>query len=447
MRQSKISPAQAAGGAILLVMFGFLAWFWYRPGVWSKLSIVVHQNWFFYILLVMGPIYAAWRRYSNPKQFVIAEVPVQVLGSATILYIITHFFFFYGSELQDIEDWNGHTTYVEYQEEHDSETCTTTCDEDGNNCSTDCDCTTWPPSWTIYTNNPLRTGKESTGTAPSIYKRYVTHFGNNRTSGSMGDSCNGNPGTTWVTEYKGQPDRLVPTAIEHDFVNYLKASKSIRKTTGGNTEGFEGQLLPYPRVHGGHFGNIYLDRVLDPNKIAPEEWTAIVDDSLDRALATLGQRKEVNILVYVVGTEDQAFLQALEEHWIHGKQNDVIVIIGSTKFPDISWVEIMSWDKGEEFDVALKRRITNLNNIGDGEKFADEIIQQVALPPEQGGFDRMSMKEYSYVGAEVEIAFWAMFVIFLLYAFLTWLLSWALENNEIRDAFARPINNRFRRNN
>jgi len=235
-------------------------------------------------------------------------------------------------------------------------------------------------------------------------------------------------------------------------VNYLKASESIRKTTGGNTEGFEEFLAEYPRVHGGTFGEIYLDRVIikgvpipDDKKSDIERWASGVDVLLDNALAELGHTKEVNILVYVVGTGDRKFFQALDEYWKHAKKNDVIVVIGTTEFPKIDWADVIAWSKTTDFATNLKNRLEKMGEVNDGMAFARTILSQVELPLDQGGFERMPMEELVYLADDVEVAWWAMIVIVLIYRFLSWLCSWALNNNEIREFGARVHANTFGR--
>ena len=41
----------------------------------------------------------------------------------------------------------------------------------------------------------------------------------------------------------------------------------------------------------------------------------------------------------------------------------------------------------------------------------------------------MSMDEIAYLAGDITLAWWAMGVILLTAGFLTWLVSWALENN------------------
>lgn len=444
---NRLSPAQWAGIAIAAICAGIGAYFFFNPRIFSKVAVIAYHNWFFWVLISGGVVYAFYRRHRNPKEFTWLEVPVQCIVSAVVLLLICNLFFYFGSDLHDIEVWNGKARKAVYEERYDIKTCHQECDSEGKNCKTECHCNTWPPSWRLVTNNA-----ESAGLSSSQYGNLKNWFGNERYAGSKGDRCAGNPGRIYETVYNGDPALLVPTAIEHPFVNYLKASKSIRKTTGGNTEGFEEFLTGYPRVRGGMFGKIYLDRVIIKGIPIPadkksdiERWASGVDALLDKALAELGHTKEVNILVYVVGTGDRKFFQALDEHWKHAKKNDVVVIVGTTEFPKIDWADVIAWSRNTDFATTLKNRLEQLGSMDDGMAFARTILSQVELPLDQGGFERMSMKELAYLADDVEIAWWAMIVIVLIYGFLTWLTSWALENNELREFGARINRNTFGR--
>jgi hypothetical protein len=433
--RNQASPSQIAGGLIALVVLGFCIWFWCNSGIFGKMQIIILHNWFFWIMVFGGALYAAFRRYKNPENFTWGEVPIQIGVSTLSLWVLSTFFVYQTSDLKNQEVWSGYVTASKYFEQHDSETCTKSCDSKGNNCTKTCTCTTYPESWSIYTNN-----EESIGAGPSHYHNLRTLFGNENTAGSQGDSCAGHPGTIWITQFDGSSERLVPSAKEHLFVDYLQASKSIRKESGGNTKGFEPLLKPYPRVHSGLFGPLELDRVINAGLTIPaekagdfEKWSAGLDRNLDLALTTLAKKKEVNLLVYLADTKDRKFFQALEESWVFGKKNDVVVIIG-TEFPKIDWVEIMlRGDDNEELKVALRNKVRDLININEGGTLAKTIVDQISLPHEQGGYKRTRMRDMEYLAADVEVSTGAMFIILLIWGFLTWLTSWALENNEIKE--------------
>lgn len=430
-----------------VLILGICIWLCLNAGIFTKMMVIVHHNKVFWALLVSDVGYAMFRRWRNPSQFVWAEVPIQIGSTALVLYLLCTFFFYKGSDVQDQEVWNGKVERVVWQEEWNHKERHEDCDDKGENCKVWYSCEHEGPEWTIYTNNFRTISAETISTDHSTYQRYVTNFGGDRISGRRGDACDGDSGYTHVTEYKGGVEKMVPTAISHQFVNYLKGSKSILKRTGGNARGFEAQLKSYPGIHSGEFGPIYIDRVIDggvnvPNELRNEfgEFKKKVDDGLDRALADLGQEKQVNILVYLAGTSDRKFLHALEESWKKGKKNDSIVIIGVKTFPQIDFVEIMAWTDIEEYKVKLKNQLEDLGTLNDPNVVVKIIVKQTGKPPAYGGFERTPMAKLKYLAADVDIAWWALLLIFLIYGASSWAVSWALEHNEVHEF----VNNGYR---
>ena len=191
-------------------------------------------------------------------------------------------------------------------------------------------------------------------------------------------------------------------------------------------------MRPYPIIHGGKFGPIEVDRVVLGGATLPEEWIRSVDRGLDEALTVLGKKKQVNVLTYMVNTSDQSFLHALEEHWVYGKKNDVIVIIGTSSFPKIDWVAVIAWTDVELFKTNLRKEVMDLKDLSDPSKLVETIVKRVALPPEMGGFLRKPMEEYQYLISDISLSWWANLLIFLVLGLLSWAIDWALINNTIR---------------
>jgi hypothetical protein len=426
---SDIKPPHIIGGVIGLVSLVLLGYFIFNPGLFSKLWIIIIHNWGFWVLLCSGVLYAGFRKWRNPKEFTWTEFPIQLVTGVVFLILICAFLFYQGSDVKDREVWNGYVTGAHYQETYDQTYYVQVCTGTGKNqtCTMERRCRTIGPSWGFSTNN-----RERFGIGPKVYARYVRRFGNNRHVGSAGDGCNGNRGWSWAATFRGPRDRIVPTAAEHQFVNFLRVKSTVRKTSGGNTTGFEKYLRPYPRVRRGYFGPIYLDRVINAGTGAPTRWVKSANKKLSKALTYLGRRKQVNILLYLVGTADQKFVQALEEHWIKGKKNDVVIIIGVTQWPKVSWAHVMSWTKVEEYKIKLRNRIRDMKVLTKPGLLVRHIKHQTALSPSKGGFKRMKMKELEYLASEVTIAWWAMFLVWLLYGGVVYGCSWALEHNEIR---------------
>ena len=125
--------------------------------------------------------------------------------------------------------------------------------------------------------------------------------------------------------------------------------------------------------------------------------------------ADLGKKKQVNIIFVVVPTADSAYLHAIEEGWLGGKKNDLVVIFGVTQYPEISWVRVMSWSRAEELKIALRDR---LQEIGSLEKRDEIILTTKELTDKL--FVRTKMAEFEYLMAGVRPPAWALITILVL---------------------------------
>lgn len=424
---NRITPAQYLGVLIGVCIFIPLVWFIQEPDVLKKMWIVVTNNSIFWITIVISILFGLYQKFSNPDTFTWLELPIQIIGSVAAIFMLFNMFFYTTTDLSDTEIWGGSAIYSEYYEEWTEEYEYESCDSEGNNCTTETTLIYHPPEWYIRTSND-----EEVKISENNYNNFVKYYGNEQKEILFRiDQISIGDGNRY---YVSNPGGIKPiwTAVEHPFVNYLAASKSIKLRRGG-IEKFRSLLLPYPNIVNGKFGLIEVDRVLSAGVDMPLDWMNKVDEGLDYSLTTLGKQKQVNILVYVVNSADQSFLHALEEHWVYGKKNDVVVIIGSTSFPKADWVSVMAWTDIEEFKITLRNRILNLTDLSEASKLVQTITDQIKLKPENGGFLRKPMSDYEYVVADITLPWWANCIVLLLSGLFTWLISYTLKINEINN--------------
>ena len=117
---------------------------------------------------------------------------------------------------------------------------------------------------------------------------------------------------------------------------------------------------------------------------------------LAEMLKDLGPRKQVNVLVVIVNTKDPAYIHSLEKAWLRGNKNDAIVVVGSTDYPNIDWVDIMSWTPSELFKVKLRDDIKALG------KLYPELVIPVIKKHVSESFVRMEMSDYDHLLNEAE---------------------------------------------
>ncbi len=443
-------------GIVVTAILGCIVWYYCaHPGIYDKLWIIVGANAPAYVGFVVSIAYAiyCWKR--NPEAFTLIEIPIQIAVSAIAIVLIYPLFYYETANVDDVEIWDGHVVNAVYAEGW-TERVHRTCSRKVGKSTVTYDCSYnvyHPPVWTGHTNNG---SVEDFGIGSGTYAAYVGRFGNQDQTGSghPGQISFGD-GRTFQTNYNEKdPDSLVPSAQEHAYVNYVKGAQlSLHRKGLGNEVGFEKFFAPYPSVQSGTYGPIEFNHVVAMGAAVPSAWAQIVDQALDRSLAYLGRTRQVNVLVYVVGSDKRAFKDALDAKWANGKKNDVVVLVGAPAFPEIAWADVSAWTETDLFHVSLRDRVSEMKTLDDPDAFAAAIVDQILLPAGKGGYDRKPMEEYEYLASEIELPLWAHAFVWIICGFLAWITGWALENNELRDGGSggygndyyspRSRNNRF----
>jgi hypothetical protein len=263
--------------------------------------------------------------------------------------------------------------------------------------------------------------KESIPTTKAVWFAYVERFGgqgrvNSRTniwaddedwgSGSDGDGTAEIHSITW----DGKKESKIPTSNEHIEANYLIAADTSLKIQGVK-EGYADYLVPYPRVTTGTYGPVYFDRIIEQKAKVGGGFDQLVDKKLDEALQTLGSQKQCNIVVYIVGTADIGFFQALREHWQEGKKNDICVCIGYTQ-KKINWCRVMAYTDHTEFKRTLECEVRDLETLeGKEGTFVDTILKRIKAPGDKG-YLRKPMADFEFLASDVKMPWYIQFLAF-----------------------------------
>lgn len=210
-----------------------------------------------------------------------------------------------------------------------------------------------------------------------------------------------------------------PSAFEHGFINYIKANPDSVLRTQGVAERFTSKIPKYPCV----YDHYRATRFISANVKIPND--AELNVKLAEINASLGKRKQVNIIVVVVNEGDQMYLEALREKWIGGKKNDLIVVVGTPNFPEIAWAGVVSWTRVEELKITIRDRIMQLNT------FNGEDILKILREEIEQKFVRTPMADFSYLAATIEPPTWAIIVLFILNIGTSVGLQWFFWNNEV----------------
>lgn len=191
-----------------------------------------------------------------------------------------------------------------------------------------------------------------------------------------------------------------PVSKTHDYTNFIKAVPEtlFRPLEGSLKAQFAGQIPVYP-------GNIYdyyhVDRVLAVGVPISNlrEW----NDKLSDTLKTLGPAKQANVVIVITKSADPNYFYALQDAWLNGKKNDIVVVIGAPGFPaKAEWVNIMALTQDNAFQVKLRDDILALDTLT-----ADSVIKTIN-DETVATFKRKRMHDFAYLDAEIDPPSWVM---------------------------------------
>lgn len=195
-----------------------------------------------------------------------------------------------------------------------------------------------------------------------------------------------------------------PFSRENIHTNYVKAvpdsifhasDKMIATQFASMIPAYPKQIYDYYRIN----------RALTVGVPVPDlqQWS----DDISRILKQLGPQKQANVIVVFVKTADTNYEYALRAAWLGAKKNDIVVIIGTTDYPKIDFVRILSWTDKEIFKVELRDAIQELETI-DREKIIYAIFTYTLRD-----FKRKSMKDFEYLSNEIDPPNWVIVLVFI----------------------------------
>jgi hypothetical protein len=193
-----------------------------------------------------------------------------------------------------------------------------------------------------------------------------------------------------------------PASRTHRFTNYVRAVDRSLFHFSVVDERYINMLPQYP-------SNIYdiykIDRVIPVGVNVPDlrQW----NDDLSNMLKDLGPTKQVNASIVFVNA-DQAYLESLRTHWLNGKQNDVVVVVGTKEYPNIDWVGVLSWSDNELFKIELRDAVYVLKTI-DRSTMLQTVHQHVAK-----SFTRKHFEDFDYLKYDVDPPEWSIVLSLLL---------------------------------
>lgn len=197
----------------------------------------------------------------------------------------------------------------------------------------------------------------------------------------------------WTKVKKGEP-----VAQLHRYRWYVKAAKdSLFNLDNSTKERFQELIPAYPQeIYDYH----RLRRTLPVKVHIPGPELYEYNQQLSLALRTMGPKRQANVVIVIVNTPDQMYLEALQAAWLGGKKNDVVVVLGTPNYPEISWAGVITWSDSELFKVKLRDDLRALGTASpDG---VIPIIQDNVMK----GFVRKKNEEFEYLKKEIKPPVW-----------------------------------------
>lgn len=198
-----------------------------------------------------------------------------------------------------------------------------------------------------------------------------------------------------------------PVAKEHSYTNYIKAVPQtlFKPSSSKLKDEFLNQIPGYP-------DSVYdfykIDRVLSvgvPIQNVPE-W----NEKLSILLKKLGPLKQANVVLVLVKTENPDYFYALQDSWINGKKNDIVVVLGGVT--DLAkppkWARVMAYAEHDLFRVKMRDALLEM---------PDTQVDSVLKVVEQNTmkyFERKQMADFAYLENEIDPPLWVIVTLVVL---------------------------------
>ncbi|WP_407306228.1 hypothetical protein [Acinetobacter sp.] len=312
-------------------------------------------------------------------------IPAGIYVLTALVVVCSIFFISKGSKTWDTEIWNGQVVSKErvhdtYQRSYECN-CTTSTDSKGNTTRTCQTC--YEDHYTVTWNCNTTVGDYRIDHEDSTSRRvYMTPDPHRYTEIQKGD----------------------PVAKEHRYTNYIQAvPNSLFTPAAADLKKKFTKLIPkYPdEVY-----DIYkINRFITPGW-APAD-AAQWNQDISLGLRELGPKKQVNVIIVIAKTSDSNYEYALRDAWEGANKNDVVLIIGSTEYPKIDFVRVLSWTKNETFKVQLRDGVLEKGVI-------DRSIVPMLMTQINTNFQRRQMAEFEYLDGEIDPPDWLVYTLIFL---------------------------------
>jgi len=176
-----------------------------------------------------------------------------------------------------------------------------------------------------------------------------------------------------------------PASTPHTYSNYVKAAPhSLFRRQGSiryDIPEYPGKVYDYYRIN----------RVVTTGPQIDSAWNSRVA----QINGVAGPQNQASVAV-VITQHPENFFYDLEQAWLGGKKNDVVIVIG-VKDKEIAWVRIMAWTDSSHFKVVMRDEIIEAKILDT--KVFDIIAARVKE------FRRKPMADFEYLRSEITPTF------------------------------------------
>lgn len=388
------------------------------------LYILLYNFGFWFNIII--PIAVGVYLFYTHKEYVLKELGLQIVASLTLVTLLYLLFFSTTTDLFDKEYQNSKVSNFEYYEswtervEYYEQICSGSGEKRSCRSVKKVRYDYHPQYWQLNTTNNevITISKLNYKNALSSFNNEQKVYLNRMNQSSFGDG----------NKYVVNPNEILPTAVGHNYVNYVKEARDNVIHNKFSKEEIQvhlksGNLKDYPKEYKNDLGVPQIYRVLDTtNLVNTNEWT----NKLHYVANEIGKSKQANPIIYFT-KNDLQFVDVLEYHWAKGRKNDVVLVIGLNDLGEFQWTKILAWTNNTDFLIDGSKFLRDdkftINNSSEVIlKFKDLINK---------GFERKPMEEFEYLAENITLAwYWQIFIIIINMIVSGFIIYYFLNNRE-----------------
>jgi hypothetical protein len=385
-------------GAILIAPI-----WWLGKAFFVTSEITLHQIVFWCILVFVPIALVQMHRSKRIPWHMHWKLAIPLWVAYFFVYYTTGLFYFSG--IADKSIINAQAVGGVWEESYTSIRTETVCDSknDKGDCTsshTESHCDDYhPDSFTIlFSDGSSHSINRSNyralvGQLKNEKQESVFHFG----------QCSVGDGRKFATTFAPGKSSELYVSYEIPVVNYILAGRNLYKTSDEVSKPYLSHLQTMPGIgeHPTGIGPWKSNRLLLASVAAPDAWKQATENELNKINGMLGPSKEVNVVMYLVGTADKSFSPALESYWTHGKKNQLTIIVGTTNFPKVDWVDVISfWSVKPEVGINIRDRLEKMSLDDPG------LVSMIAKEV-QTNWQRKHMEAFKHLAWDLTIPWWA----------------------------------------